>query len=396
MKTVVLGVSGGIAAYKSAELVSRFVKQGLQVYVVMTRHATEFITPLTLETLSNRPVAADMFADKPNFEIEHISLAKRADMFVVAPATANVIAKMAHGIADDMLTSTLLATRAPILVAPAMNENMWEHPATQQNMQTLRARGAHIIGPGKGMLACGDIGYGRMEQPETIVEATLALLEARQDYQGKRLVITAGPTQERLDPVRFLSNHSSGKMGFALAQAAAERGADVTLVHGPVHLTAPAGVKAMPVVSTEDMLNAVLAEYESCDMVIKAAAPADFKPEIFSEGKIKKHEQSDMTLRMIANPDILTTLSKMRKQQVLVGFAAETDNLAEYAQDKLQRKGLDMIVANDVTRTDVGFQADTNAVTVYKPGGYVREYEAAPKLEIANHILDEAAGLFKA
>lgn len=393
-KTIVLGVSGGIAAYKSADLVSRFVKQGYRVNVVMTENATRFISPLTMETLSNNPVAVDTFAEKPVYEIEHISLAKKADAFVIAPATANIIAKLAHGIADDMLSTTLLATTAPVIIAPAMNENMWAHPATQHNVDLLTYRGVHFIGPAKGKLACGDYGYGRMVQPEEILDAVAALLDTKQDYSGKRLIVTAGPTQEEIDPVRYITNNSSGKMGYEIARAAAHRGAEVTLVHGPTNLDIPAGVKAVPVRTTQQMLAAVLDYFEDADMVIKAAAPADYRPKQVSERKIKKSDTNEYVLQLVPNPDILSTLAERRHRQVIVGFAAESHDLEKYALDKLKRKSMDMIVANDITRPGAGFGADTNRVTVYKKDGYKRDYPTEDKYTIANYVLDEALLFF--
>lgn len=394
-QTVVLGVTGGIAAYKSAEIVSRLVKANVDVYVIMTQHATEFVAPLTFETLSNHPVCVDMFQRETPWEVEHIALAKRADVFLVAPATANVIAKYAGGIADDMLTTTLLATKAPVLLAPAMNENMWENPITQRNMQLLReVAGVHVVGPAAGRLACGDIGYGRMEEPAVIVEAVQNLLYARKDYAGKRLIVTAGPTREAIDPVRYISNHSSGKMGFAVAQMAKRRGAEVTLIHGPVSLTPPYGVHCVEVETTEQMMHALLERLDACDMLVKCAAPADFRAAYPSDHKIKKTQNAALTLDLIANPDILAAVAEHKKHQVIVGFAAETHEVGRYAMDKLARKKLDMIVANDVTQAGAGFGTDTNIVTIYKKDGTQKEHPLASKEEIASFVLDQALPLF--
>ncbi|MBE5780638.1 MAG: bifunctional phosphopantothenoylcysteine decarboxylase/phosphopantothenate--cysteine ligase CoaBC [Clostridiales bacterium] len=388
-KTVVLGVTGGIAAYKSAEITSRLRKAGVEVYVIMTKNATEFIAPLTFETLSGHAVAVDMFAEKVRYEVEHISLAKRADVFLIAPATANIIGKMANGIADDMLSTTVMATEAPICIAPAMNEKMWEHPATQQNMATLVSRGAHVVGPGCGILACGDIGYGRMEEPNVIVEAVLDLLESEKPLKGKKVVITAGPTREAIDPVRYISNRSSGKMGVSLAKEARRLGADVTLIHGPMTVSAPLWVHAVPVETTAQMHDAVLTAFEGADILIKAAAPADFTPAESYDFKIKKTQHELDSIRLVETADILSDVAARKKPgQLVIGFAAETNAVLSYAEDKLTRKNLDMIVANDVTQKGAGFDADTNIVTVLKKG-YQRQIPLAHKDAIAAAVLQE-------
>lgn len=393
-KTVVLGVTGGIAAYKSAEIVSRLRKAGIDVYVVMSRGACNFITPLTMETMSNHPVATEMFHEKTHWEVEHISLAQKADVFVVAPATAHVIAKYAHGLADDMLSTTLLATTAPVLLAPAMNENMWAHPATQANMALLRQRGVHVVGPASGLLACGVTGPGRMEEPDVIVDAILDLLETKKDYAGKRVMVTAGPTREAIDPVRYVSNRSSGKMGVSLALQARRRGAEVILVHGPMEVAPPRWVTCVPVETTEQMCQAILQRLDDCDMLIKCAAPADFKAAYPSDQKIKKAGKENLTLDMIPTPDILTAVSQAKKGQVVIGFAAETQDVSAYAKDKMQRKGLDMIVANDVTLPGAGFGVDTNIVTVHKKDGTVYQHPLASKDQIASFVLDQGITLF--
>lgn len=362
-KTVVLGVTGGIAAYKACELTSRLRKAGAQVYVVMTKNACEFVAPLTFETLSNHPVVTDTFARPEKWEVEHVALAKRADVFVIAPATANIMAKLAVGLADDMLSTTALATRAPLLIAPAMNTGMWENAATRQNVETLRARGARLIGPEGGFLACGDQGAGRMSEPETIFDAIAETLARTEDMRGLRMLVTAGPTQEKIDPVRYLTNRSSGKMGYAVAQAAAERGARVTLVSGPVRLAAPAGVEMVPVVSTQDLYNEMTRRCGEADVIVQAAAPADFTPVSAAEHKLKK-QGGDMTLALRETPDVAAAVGRLKREgQTLVGFAAETDNVLENAGGKLLKKRLDMIVANDVTAPGAGFDVDTNVVT---------------------------------
>ena len=387
---IVLGVTGGIAAYKACDLVSRLKKQGAQVRVVLTEHAARFVPPLTFETLSGNPAYVDTFA--PRAEMEHIALSKWAELFLIAPATANIIAKLACGIADDLLTTTALAATAPLLIAPAMNNNMWRHPATQANLQTLLSRGAKTVGPGVGRLACGDDDVGRMAEPEEIVCALEALLSPKRDFESVRVMVTAGPTVERIDPVRYITNRSTGKMGYAIAEAARDRGAQVTLVSGPVNLAAPAGVERVSIESSADLCQAVLERGEQADVVIQAAAPADFTPEAVSGGKIKKTGEG-MTLRLVNTTDIAAELGRRKRPgQVLVAFAAETDDVLENARAKLARKNADMVVANDVTRVDAGFGADTNAVTLITAAGET----ALPlmrKRDVADGILDAVAAL---
>jgi len=393
-KCVVLGITGGIAAYKAAEVVSRLGKAGVDVYCIMTRHAQEFITPLTLETLSKHPVVTDMFDREAPWEVEHISLAQRADVFAIAPATANILAKMAHGIADDMLSTTVMATRAPIVVAPAMNTGMWTHPATQENMETLRRRGVRQVGPGSGILACGDVGAGRMSEPVDIVEAILAELYPQKDYEGKTVLITAGPTREPIDPVRYITNRSSGKMGYALAEAAAKRGARVILVSGPVNQPTPQGVERVDVETTSQMLEAVLAHFDEADVVIKAAAPADYRPAQVADQKIKKKAGEDMTLAMVENEDIAAALGQRKREgQILVTFAAETEHVLANAVGKLQRKNGDLMVANDVSKPGAGFDVDTNIVTFIEPDGTTTELPCLPKREVADKILDKVSSI---
>ena len=389
-KHIVLGVTGGIAVYKACDLVSRLKKQGAEVRVVLTENAAKFVPPLTFDTLSGNPTHVDTFA--PRSELEHIHLAKWADAYVIAPATANCLAKLAGGIADDLLTTTALAMTAPLLIAPAMNANMWRHAATQANLKTLLTRGAKTVGPGVGHLACGDDDVGRMAEPSEIVEALDALLSAKRDFEGVRVLVTAGPTVEKIDPVRFITNRSSGKMGYALAEAAQMRGAEVRLVSGPVNLAAPAGVQVVPIESSADLCAAVLDRGEWADVVIQAAAPADFRPAKVSDSKIKKTGEG-MTLVLENTTDIAAELGRRKRPgQVLVAFAAETDDVLENARGKLEKKNADLVVANDVSRSDAGFGVDTNAVTLITREGQ----QALPlmrKRDVADGILDAVAAL---
>ena len=394
-KHVVLGVTGGIAAYKACEVVSRLRKLHAEVDVIMTENATRLVQPLTFETLSSRPVCVDTFSRIESWDVKHISLAQKADIMVVAPATANLMAKLAHGIADDMLTTTLLATKAPILLAPAMNTGMWTAEVTQQNLQTLQSRGVQTVGPGSGFLACGDTGSGRMSEPAEIVEAIQSILCPVQDLDGLKVLVTAGPTVERIDPVRYLTNDSSGKMGYAIAEAAHKRGAQVTLVSGPVHIPAPEGVTVMPVTSTMSLYECMMANCEQQDIIIQAAAPADYRVEHIADQKIKKQSGEPFTLTLVENPDIAKAVGQ-RKQpgQVLVGFAAETQNVMANAQSKLAKKNLDLIVANDVTAEGAGFGVDTNIVTLITREG-ASPLPKMSKREVADRILDKALTLRK-
>lgn len=395
-KTVVLGVTGGIAAYKSCELVSRLKKAGAQVHVIMTKNACQFVAPLTFETLSGHPVVCDTFERPETWEVEHVALAKKADLFVVAPATANILAKMTWGIADDMLSTTVLATKAPVLAAPAMNTGMWENAATQENVQKLAARGIRFIGPEGGYLACGDTGKGRMSEPNDIYREIETLLCAGQDMQGLSVLVTAGPTRERIDPVRFITNRSSGKMGYAIAQAAAERGAKVTLISGPVNLSAPDGVEVVPVESTRDLYDAMMARCGEADIVIQSAAPADFTPVKQAKQKIKKQNGSELTLTFAQTPDVAAAVGeKKRPGQILVGFAAETNDVLENAEGKLRRKNLDMIVANDVTAPGAGFDVDTNVVT-FVTREKTEQMPMLLKSQVAGELLDRVMKLKKA
>ena len=390
---VVLGVTGGIAVYKGCELLRLLQKRGIDVFVVMTQNACRFVAPLTFETLSGHPVAVDTFDRPQTWEVEHIALAKRADLFLIAPATANIMGKMACGIADDMLSTTVMATRAPVLVAPAMNTGMWENAAVQQNVKTLRARGVEIVAPVSGHLACGDSGAGKLEDVAVIAERACELLFAKRDMEGLRVMVTAGPSREALDPVRYISNRSSGKMGYAIAQAAQKRGAEVTLLSGPVAIEAPQGVKLVPFTTTQELLDRASELAQEQDLLIQAAAPADYRAKEIAPQKIKKQGGEPMTFTLVENPDVAATLGKAKRSgQVFVGFAAETNDVLAHARDKLARKNLDMIVANDVTRPGAGFDVDTNIVTLITKDGQ----EALPmmsKAEVAQRILDRALAL---
>ena len=390
---VVLGVTGGIAVYKACELLRLLQKRGIDVFVVMTQNACRFVAPLTFETLSGHPVAVDTFDRPQTWEVEHIALAKRADLFLIAPATANIMGKMACGIADDMLSTTVMATRAPVLVAPAMNTGMWENAAVQQNVKTLRARGVEIVAPVSGHLACGDNGAGKLEDVAVIAERACELLFAKKDMEGLRVMVTAGPSREALDPVRYISNRSSGKMGYAIAQAAQKRGAEVTLLSGPVAIEAPQGVKLVPFTTTQELLDRASELAQEQDLLIQAAAPADYRAKEVAPQKIKKQGGEPMTFTLVENPDVAATLGKAKRSgQVFVGVAAETNDVLAHARDKLARKNLDMIVANDVTRPGAGFDVDTNIVTLITKDGQ----EALPmmsKAEVAQRILDRALAL---
>lgn len=392
-KHVVLGVTGGIAAYKACEVVSRLRKLHAEVDVIMTENATRLVQPLTFETLSNRPVCVDTFSRIESWDVKHISLAQKADIMVVAPATANLMAKLAHGIADDMLSTTLLATKAPILLAPAMNTGMWTAAVTQQNLHILRERGVQTVGPDSGFLACGDTGSGRMSEPVDIVDAIQSILCPKQDLKGLNVLVTAGPTVERIDPVRYLTNDSSGKMGYAIAEAARQRGAHVTLVSGPVHIPAPLGVTVVPVTSTMSLYECMMEYCGQQDIIIQAAAPADYRVEHIADQKIKKQSGESFTLTLVENPDIAKAVGQRKHAgQVLVGFAAETQNVLENAQSKLEKKNLDLIVANDVTAEGAGFGVDTNIVTLITKEGSVSLLKMS-KREVAEQILDRALAL---
>lgn len=385
-KTIVLGVTGGIAAYKSANLASMLIKLHADVHVIMTQNATKFITPMTFETLTNNKCIVDTFDRNFSFDVKHVSLAKRGDLFVVAPCTANVIGKLAHGICDDMLTTTMLATRAPKLIAPAMNTGMWENPILQDNLTKLKGYGYHIIDPIIGRLACGDTGTGKMNSEEVIVEHILTFMAKEHDLKGKRFLITAGPTQESIDPVRYITNHSSGKMGYAIAKMARLRGAEVTLVSGPVNIKAFEGVNVVPVKSAKDMFDAVTTRSTEADVVIMCSAVADYTPAEYSDQKVKKHD-GDMAIQLTRTQDILGWLGEHKKAgQTLVGFSMETEDLIENSRAKLDKKHADMICANSIADGNTGFAVDTNKVTIITNDA-VTELPLCSKEETADKIL---------
>jgi len=392
-KNVVVGVTGGIAAYKSVMLVSMLKKLGVNVDVIMTKNAQEFVAPLSFETISQNPVTTDTFRHERNWEIEHISLARKGDLFVIAPATANIIAKMAQGIADDMLSTTLLATEAPVLIAPAMNTVMWQAAATRENVRILKERGVHIITPESGTLACGEVGEGRMAEPGHIAEEVRKILALQNDLAGIRVLATAGATREKLDPVRYISNPSTGKMGYAIAEAARERGAEVTLISGPSALAIPASVELVQIETTEDLYREMLKKSPQFDIVVQAAAPSDYRFADQSEQKVKKDEKN-ISLVMVPNPDVAKAVGEQKTDtQVLVGFAAESENLLENAKKKLKTKNLDVVVANDITAAGAGFAADTNIAAVITADTET-SYEKMSKRELADHILDAALSIF--
>lgn len=389
-KRILLGITGGIAAYKSADLVRRLKEQGAQVRVVMTRAACEFITPLTLQALSGLPVHTELLDTDAEAAMGHIELARWADLTVIAPATADFLAKLAQGRGDDLLTTLCLATRAPVAVAPAMNQAMWHNPATQDNLALLTKRSIHVLGPGAGSQACGEVGEGRMLEPVEIANGCARLFQSGL-LTGKTVVITAGPTREALDPVRYLTNHSSGKMGYALARAAVEAGARTLLISGPVNLAVPDRVELVPVTSALEMHEAALKAAASADVFIAAAAVADFRAAEVAPNKLKKQQAQEFTLHLVRNPDIVADVANLAPGPYTVGFAAETEDLLAHAQAKLERKRLDLIVANDVSDTAIGFNSDSNAVTLVEKAGNTF-LDTRSKLQLARDIISHVAG----
>lgn len=388
-KTVLLGVTGGIACYKSANLASMLVKQGCNVHVLMTKNATEFIGPHTFESLTGNRVSVDTFDRNYQFQVEHVSLADQADLVLVAPATANVLAKLAHGLADDMLTTTILACDCPKIAAPAMNTRMYENPVTQDNLKTLRHYGWEVIEPASGRLACGAVGKGKMPEPEDLLEAVLHALAHEKDMQGLKVLVTAGPTQESLDPVRFLTNHSTGKMGYAIAKAAAARGAEVTLVSGPVQLKKPQYMDVVDVVSAQDMFEAVTAHSAQQDIIIKAAAVADYRPAQVAQEKIKKGGADQGSIELTSTQDILGWLGEHKPEgQFLCGFSMETENMLENSRKKLHKKHLDMIAANNLKQPGAGFAVPTNLLTLITADTET-ELPLLTKEQAADRLLDE-------
>jgi phosphopantothenoylcysteine decarboxylase/phosphopantothenate--cysteine ligase len=391
-KRILLGVTGSIAVYKAVELLRELVRQEAEVQVVMTEAATRFVAPLTFETLSRQPVLLDMFTLAYGSQIGHIAAPQRADLLVVAPATANTLAKLAHGLADDFLTNIYLAGRCPVVVAPAMDSDMYQHAAVQENLARLKDRGVHIVGPASGELASGMVGPGRLAEPPDIVAAIVSLLASRQDLNDAVVLVTAGPTREALDPVRYLSNRSSGKMGYAIAEAAAARGAKVILVSGPTALSPPQGAEVVQVETAQEMYDAVLAHLDAAMVVIKAAAVADYRPKRVETRKIKKEETvPEVTLE--PTPDILAEVGRRKGRRILVGFAAETDDLVANAKRKLQKKNLDLMVANDVRQPGAGFETDTNLVKLLDAQGGVEDLPMLSKREVADKILDRVVAL---
>lgn len=393
-KKIVVGVTGGIAAYKAVEVVSRLRKAGAEVHVIMTREAAQFVTELTFREISGRPVALDMWSKVTQFQVEHVALATLADLILVVPATANLLAKAAAGIADDMLTTTLLATKAPIYMAPSMNTVMYENPVTQKNIATLRSRGVQILEPDEGHLACGTSGKGRLPEPAAIVSFVQNGFRRQKEMAGRKLLVTAGGTIEPLDPVRFIGNRSTGRMGYAIAEEAACRGAEVVLISGPTSLPDPCGVRVVRLETACEMRDAVLQAFSSADAVIKAAAVADYRPAEISPYKIKK-SNDDLVLHLVRNPDILYELGQKKTHQILVGFAAETRRVDEYAHSKLERKNLDFIVANDVSEPDAGFAVETNRIKIFDRNGHVTAYPLKSKRELAGIILDHVASIWE-
>ena len=391
-KTVVLGVTGSIAAYKIANLASALVKLHADVNVIMTKNATNFITPITFETLTGNKCLIDTFDRNFQFNVEHVALAKRADIFMVAPASANVIGKIAHGIADDMLTTTIMASKCPKLISPAMNTNMFENPILQDNLKILEKYGYEIINPASGYLACGDTGAGKMPEPETLLKYVLRTIAREKDMAGKKVLITAGPTQEKIDPVRYITNHSTGKMGYALAENAMRRGAEVTLVTGPTAIEPPMFVNVVPVISAEDMAGEVIARAPEQDIIIKAAAVADYRPVNPADEKIKKKDSEESSIALERTQDILKYLgSHKRADQFICGFSMETENMLENSRAKLAKKNVDMIVANNLKVKGAGFGTDTNVVTIITADD-CKELNIMSKADVANAILDEIMG----
>lgn len=386
-KNVVIGVSGGIAVYKALDVVSKLKKHDINVHVIMTKSAQEFVTPLSFQSLSQNMVVKDMFEEPKAFEIQHISLAKKADLLVVVPATANIIGKVANGIADDMLSTTIMATRAKVIFAPAMNTNMYTNPIVQDNISKLKGLGYEFVNPASGRLACGDVGDGKLADTEVIVDYILSSLHEPKDLIGKKVLVTAGPTRANLDPVRFISNKSTGKMGYAIATEARDRGAEVVLVSGPSSEKAPAGIKFVSVETNEEMLEAVLEEYETSDIVVKSAAVADYKPKVYSKQKIKKGP-GDLIIELTRDNDILKTLGENKKHQILVGFAAESNDVLENAHKKLESKNLDYIVANNITEKDAGFGTDTNRVTIINRDGSSKSLDNMSKRLVGHELFN--------
>ena len=392
-KNILLGVCGGIAAYKVVDVASRLKKLGANVKVIMTKNATEFVSARTFQEITKNPVSVEMFGEVQNYNVEHIALASFADLVLIAPATANFIAKMSHGLADDMLTTTILATTAPIFICPSMNKNMLENPATQENLKILQSRGVKIIDSAEGELACGVTGKGRLPEPADIANEVVKFFAVEKNLLGKKILVTAGGTVEAIDPVRYIGNRSSGRMGFEIAKAAKNHGAEVILIAGKTEIEPPTDLKFIKVESVEQMRESVLQEFNSVDAVIMSAAVADYKVKNVSAQKIKKSDET-LTLELVKNPDILKELGKLKTSQILVGFAAETENLIDYANKKLVEKNLDFVVANDVTMVGAGFNVPTNIVSIIYRGGKVENFSKMSKAELAEKIISRTAEIF--
>lgn len=386
-KNIVIGVTGGIAVYKAVDVVSRLKKLGANIDVIMTESATKFVTPLTFQSLAQNFVTVDMFKEPLKWEVEHISLAQRADLFLVVPATANIIGKIANGIADDMLSTTIMATKAKVIFSPAMNTQMYNNPIFKSNMEKLKEYGYEFIKPDSGRLACGDYGEGKLAKPEDIVEYVKNYFNYNKELKGKKIIVTAGPTIEPIDPVRYITNHSSGKMGYAIAEEANKRGAEVTLISGPTNLPKPSNVKIIDVSTTKEMFDTLHDLYNDCDAVIKSAAPLDYRPNKYSDKKIKK-KNDRLNIELVKNPDIIYNLGKNKKNQILIGFAAESNDVIDNAKKKLKKKNLDLIVANDITKKNAGFKEDTNIVTIIDKYGNVEDLPKMSKGELAKVIID--------
>lgn len=386
-KNVVLGVTGGIAAYKALDLVSRLRKHKINVFVIMTKSATEFITPLSFQSLSQNAVIYDMFSEPKNFEIEHISLAKKADLVAIVPATANIIGKVAAGIADDMLSTTIMATKAPVIFAPAMNTNMYLNPIVQKNIEMLKSLDYFFVEPASGRLACGDNGIGKLEEIQIIEQYILKELYPKKDLIGKKVLVTAGPTLSRIDPVRIITNRSSGKMGYSFAEEARDRGAEVTLISGPVSIKAPFAINTINVETNEEMYNAVMENYDSTDIVIKTAAVADYKIKNYSNDKIKKSSE-ELMIELVKDRDILQELGKNKQNQILLGFAAESSNCIDNATKKITKKNLDYIFVNDISKNDIGFKSEYNSGTLICKNGDILKFDKESKRKLASKILD--------
>ncbi|WP_026893915.1 bifunctional phosphopantothenoylcysteine decarboxylase/phosphopantothenate--cysteine ligase CoaBC [Clostridiisalibacter paucivorans] len=393
-KNIVVGVTGGIAVYKAVDVISKLKKMGANIDVIMTKSAKEFVTPLTFSSISQNRVIVDMFEQPVEWDIEHISLAKKADLFLIVPATANIIGKVANGIADDMLTTTIMATTSKVIFGPAMNTNMYNNTIFNENVNKLRENGYEFIDADSGRLACGDYGAGKLPQPEIIVDYVKDFFERAQDLKDKTFIITAGPTIEPLDPVRYLTNYSSGKMGYAIAKEASRRGAKVTLVTGPTNLDIPQGVEAIRVNTTREMLEAIKLRFKECDVLVKAAAPLDYRPDIVSDHKIKKDENT-LKMSFVKNPDIAYEFGKIKGNKIIIGFAAETKDVIENATRKIKKKNFDFIVANNVAEQDAGFRGDTNVVTILDGKDNIEEHPKMSKDQLSGVIVDKITTLIQ-